>query len=128
METLITNGIQIIVEPDFSYSQQDLVQPKSLFSYEITIRNHSPYTVQLIDRFWTIFDSLAGIQEVSGPGVIGKQPILEPNASFTYQSWCPLQSDMGYMEGYFNMLNLTNDTHFEVRIPRFLLISPHALN
>jgi ApaG protein len=128
METLITKGIQVIVEPSFSYKDQDLVQQKSLFSYEITIRNHSINNVQLIERFWTIFDALGGIHEVNGPGVVGKQPVLKPQESFTYQSWCPLQSEIGFMEGHFHMINLDDEQFFEVRIPRFALITPYLLN
>lgn len=128
MATLITNGIQISVIPDYNYNNQEMSESKSLFTYEITIKNHSPHTVQLIERKWQIFDSLGGIKEINGPGVVGKQPILEPQQSFTYTSWCPLTSEIGYMEGIYTMINLVNELPFEVKIPRFFLTAPYRLN
>lgn len=128
METSITNGIQISVKPSYSYDNQDYADKKSLFTYEITIVNHSPLSVQLLERHWVIFDSIAGIREINGPGVIGKQPILESKESFSYTSWCPLDSEIGFMEGTYTMKNLDDGTYFEVRIPRFLLLATHRLN
>ena len=41
-------------------------------------------TVQLLTRHWIITDGTGRIEEVRGPGVVGKQPTLSPGESFTY--------------------------------------------
>lgn len=128
METLMTKGIQITVEPHFQINSKHEADQKFLFTYEIEISNQSQSSVQLLERYWTIFDSLAGIQTVNGPGVIGKKPVLEPGESFEYASWCPLHSEIGYMEGYYLMQNLDDGSYFEVWIPRFMLIASYKLN
>jgi len=47
-------------------------------SYHVSIFNESDKVVQLKTRHWVIRDSSGKTEEVRGPGVIGKQPILLP--------------------------------------------------
>ena len=58
------------------------------FSYFITIENKSEKTVQLLERFWTIFDSLNNTEIVEGEGVVGQTPVLEPQDTYKYKSGC----------------------------------------
>lgn len=99
-----------------------------MFSYNISIRNEMPEAVQLLSRHWYIFDSNNSIKEVKGEGVVGQQPIIEPNREHTYQSYCELSSDIGLMWGNYLMKNLATNKLFEVKIPRFELITPSRLN
>ena len=46
--------------------------------------------VQLLTRHWIITDGTGQVEEVKGPGVVGKQPTLAPGESFDYTSGCPL--------------------------------------
>ena len=43
-------------------------------------------------------------------------------------SGCNLKSDMGTMEGKYQMLRELDGCIFEVNIPKFDLIAPHRLN
>jgi ApaG protein len=99
-----------------------------MFSYNISIRNEMPEAVQLLSRHWYIFDSNNSIKEVKGEGVVGQQPIIEPNREHTYQSYCELSSDIGLMWGNYLMKNLATNKLFEVKIPQFELITPSRLN
>jgi ApaG protein len=128
METLITKGIQISVEANYQLIHSDPLQEKNLFTYEISIHNLSNHPVKLLRRHWFIFDSFGGIKEVEGEGVVGKQPEIMPGKYYEYSSWCPLQSEIGYMEGLFLMMNLNTEELFEVKIPRFHLVAEHRLN
>ena len=47
--------------------------------------------MQLLTRHWIITDGTGHVEEVNGPGVVGKQPMLAPGESFTYTSGCPLR-------------------------------------
>ena len=128
MVTLTTFGIKISVE---NYYQADYSKPnqnKYIHSYRITIENQSDHTVQLLRRHWIITDSTGIVREVDGEGVIGKKPVLEPGSTYQYESWCPLTSALGKMEGTFLMQNESNKAQFRVRVPEFQLIAPFKLN
>jgi ApaG protein len=57
--------------------------------------------------------------------VVGKQPVLKSGEAFEYQSYCPLNTSLGSMEGEFQMLLLGTDQevldHFSAKIGRFAL-------
>lgn len=128
METLITNGIKISVDPQFEPQHSNPLHSKFLFSYHITIENLSEHTVQLMSRHWHIFDSIGMKREVIGDGVIGQQPILEPRQVHEYSSWCPLTTGLGKMGGHYTMQRIEDNYIFEVEIPSFDLIAPIQLN
>jgi len=98
------------------------------FSYQITIKNISNQTGQLVSRFWLITDGIGRTEEVNGLGVVGEQPIIDPGNSFTYNSGCPLISPFGTMQGNYTFLNLMTKQTFKVEIPLFELIPKFALN
>lgn len=128
MYTATTEGVKITVStqyrPDLSQGDRGLF----FFNYRIEIENNNPYKIQLLHRDWYIFDSLNDASFVSGEGVIGEQPILNPNENFVYTSGAELSSDIGFMKGYYTFLNLGTETHFQVYVPTFQLLSPPRLN
>jgi ApaG protein len=130
MTTNITNGIKIEVETQYVVLPmvQNSVNNDFVFTYTITITNTTEFTVQLKRRFWRIFDSDYSLRYAEGEGVIGVQPVIEPKDAFTYNSGCQLNSDMGYMQGYYTFTNLVTNEDFKVQIPRFELVVPEKLN
>lgn len=124
----VTFGVLIAVR---SYYREDLSDPINgsyFFNYEISIENQNSFKVQLLEREWHIFDSLNGWRLVSGPGVIGEQPVLSPNEKFTYTSGCDLRSEIGEMEGNYTFRNMENGSLFHTLIPKFKLEFPAKLN
>lgn len=83
---------------------------------------------ELISRDWYIFDSLNEVRVVSGPGVVGEQPILKPGETFTYTSGCDLRSEVGQMKGFYTFKNLIDGELFQVYVPDFSLTYPGKLN
>jgi ApaG protein len=128
MVTQITRGIKISVLTSFEGTYFKNYKLNFAFSYEITIENHSKDAVQLMSRFWEIFDSLNDKETVIGEGVVGKKPVLNPGESYTYKSGCLLSSPFGAMKGYFNMINFTSTRNFRVIVPSFKLSAPFASN
>lgn len=128
METFITKGIRISVEPTYRIEQSTPAEGKHVFSYEIIIENRSSNVVQLLERHWYIFDSVGSLREVKGEGVVGEQPTLRPGEKFKYQSWCPLFSEVGKMHGTFLMEREDTGEQFKVQIPPFHLICPVRMN
>tara|TARA_Y100000590_G_scaffold71174_1_gene78138 strand:- start:13253 stop:13642 length:390 start_codon:yes stop_codon:yes gene_type:complete len=97
------------------------------FAYWITITNKSENSAQLINRYWKITDADGRINEINGSGVIGEQPYLKPGKSFEYNSFCPLPTEFGFMEGYYDMNNKKQKI-FQIKIPQFRLSKPHSAN
>ncbi|MBK5209094.1 MAG: Co2+/Mg2+ efflux protein ApaG [Flavobacteriaceae bacterium] len=118
----VTNGIKISVTSNFEGTSYRNFRLYFAFSYEVTIENQSNDTVQLLERQWTIFDSLNHNEVVEGSGVIGKKPILKPSEKYTYRSNCFLTSPIGAMKGFYNMVNFSTSRAFKVYIPTFQLM------
>jgi ApaG protein len=118
----VTNGIKISVTSNFEGTNYRNFRLYFAFSYEVTIENQSNDTVQLLERQWTIFDSLNNTEYVEGSGVVGKKPTLKPTEKYTYKSNCFLTSPIGAMKGFYNMVNFTNSSTFKVYIPTFQLM------
>ena len=101
--------------------------PQFAFAYHVSIVNHSTETVQLINRFWRITDANGKTSEVSGSGVVGKQPILQPGETFDYTSGAVLDTPVGNMEGYYEM-ETENGERFRVPIDVFRLAVPNIIH
>ena len=86
------------------------------------------FSVQLLTRQWSIYDSLAVKREVKGRGVVGEQPILLPGESYRYQSYCDLRSDIGWMEGAYLFRKEDSEELIEVIIPRFEMAASSKVN
>ncbi|MBD3862633.1 MAG: ApaG protein [Olleya marilimosa] len=124
----VTRGIKISVETKFEGTFYKNYKINFAFGYNVTIENQSKDVVQLNARHWTIYDALNNIEIVSGEGVIGQKPILQPGETHTYTSGCLLTSPFGAMKGFYSMVNYTTAKNFEVIIPTFKLSAPFALN
>ena len=121
------NNINIKVETNFIKDRSSYTSPVYMFSYSIEIKNNQRGKVQLMSRYWHITDGNNHIEEVRGLGVVGKQPIINPNEIFKYSSFCPLRTPFGVMHGSFQMKNSKGD-QFNVLINPFRLIIPEQLN
>ena len=82
MPEAVTRGIRVQVESEFAPGRSNPNQSQWFFLYTIRITNEGPETVKLLSRHWIITDAMGTVREVRGPGVIGKQPSLEPGESF----------------------------------------------
>lgn len=118
-----TNGIEITVEPEYLEDQSDPDQHRFLWAYTIVIENHSDQTVQLESRYWRITNAVGKVEEVTGPGVVGEQPVLSPGDTFQYTSGCPLNTPSGTMVGHYAMRGEDGKV-FHVHIPAFSLDLP----
>jgi ApaG protein len=101
---------------------------KYVHSYHITIENNGLDTVQLISRHWIIVNAYGETREVQGMGVIGKQPIINPGGKYEYDSWSPMNTDIGKMYGSFDMLRISDNTMIRVEIPEFSLNADTVYN
>lgn len=128
MTTAISQGVKISIETAYQEKYSNAEEDSYMFAYSITIQNLTEQPIQLLRRKWFIFDSFGHTKIVEGEGVVGLQPIIIPNESYSYVSGCNLKSDVGSMRGLYYMQNLITDTPLEVEIPEFELITPYKLN
>ena len=128
MESLTTEGVEVIVKSNYEEEFSKPTQSEFIFSYNITIKNDNDFSVKLLSRKWFVFDSKGEHYEVEGNGVIGQQPTLECNGSHNYESGTSLTSPIGRMRGYYIMQNGITAEKFKVYIPEFDLIAPFVLN
>jgi ApaG protein len=126
MSDTTTEGVRVGATAYFLPDESDPDDRKYLFGYTIVIKNDSDKPVQLVSRSWTIIDGNGKRDEVHGPGVVGQTPRIEPGEAFKYQSYCPLKTPWGTMEGDYDMKRDDGST-FKARIGRFYLTSPVAV-
>ena len=97
----VTRGTRVSV---VSYYMAEASCPEDgrfMFGYNVTITNINNQTCQLVSRTWLIktqqSETESSTHVVSGTGVIGRQPVLAYNESFSYSSLCPLSLDREYL-------------------------------
>ena len=121
----VTRQIRVRVTPLFVEDESSPDEGRYFWAYTVDIANEGRETVQLRSRHWRITDGNGHTEEVKGPGVVGKTPILKAGESFSYTSGCPLGTPSGIMVGSYQMTS-EDGTLFNVDIPAFSLDSPHA--
>lgn len=123
----MTEHIQVSVKPQYIPQQSKPEAGRFVYAYTITIANGGEAAAQLIGRHWVISDEREKTQEVRGIGVVGEQPYLAPGKSFTYTSGVILETETGIMEGSYQM-KTDSGRLFDVVIPAFALVPPHAIH
>ncbi|WP_409523300.1 Co2+/Mg2+ efflux protein ApaG [Nitrincola sp. MINF-07-Sa-05] len=122
-------GQNVIIDVKTAYlpEQSDPDAHRYVFSYQITITNQNQVPVQLISRSWLITDGNQHVQEVQGEGVVGEQPVINPGESFSYTSGTVLATEVGTMQGHYQMMTDSEDS-FTTLIAPFTLAQPNALH
>jgi ApaG protein len=128
MITGLTCGVKISVESLYRKDLSNVKNSMYFFNYRIVIENMNNYDIQLISRYWFIFDSLNPAKEVSGEGVVGEQPVLVPGQKHVYVSGTDLHSEIGYMRGYYMFERQDNKERFRVAVPKFELFAKLKMN
>lgn len=125
--TEFSRNIEIDVATAYLPEQSEPEAHRFVFSYRIKITNHNTESVQLLSRKWRITDGNEHVQEVQGEGVVGEKPVIEPGQSYEYTSGTVLATEVGSMEGSYQMTT-TDELEFEAPISPFTLAQPNALH
>ena len=123
----ISHDFQVTAISRFMPERSNHEIPIFFFAYWMTINNQGAARAQLLNRYWHITDADGRINEVSGEGVVGEKPLINPCQSFEYNSFCPLPTKFGFMKGYYEMQGEDNST-FQIEIPQFRLATPNSAN
>ena len=117
----------VSVETEFLADQSDIARNRYAFAYHVKIANTGNVAAQLISRHWVIKEANGEQQEVKGLGVVGAQPLLNPNEHFEYTSGTVLSTPMGEMRGTYQMV-ADDGTQFDAEIQPFVLNMPRVLH
>jgi ApaG protein len=123
MYSATTRDIRVTVRPQYLPDQSDPTKSQYVWAYQVRIENKGGMAVQLRSRHWKITDGLGRLQEVKGPGVVGKTPRLKPGDTFEYTSGTPLSTPSGFMGGTYQMVSESGE-NFDIEIPTFSLDTP----
>jgi ApaG protein len=119
--------IRIEVATNYIVDQSEPDVGRYVFAYTITIENRGNLPARLLSRHWVITDANGKVQEVTGDGVVGEQPHLNPGETFRYSSGAVLETPVGAMQGSYRM-EADNGTNFDAPIPPFTLAVPGVLH
>jgi ApaG protein len=122
-----TRGVRVTVKSEYAPDRSQPSRNKWFFLYTVTIANEGAERVQLLTRHWVITDGAGQVEEVKGPGVVGKQPSLGPGESFEYTSGCPLSTPFGIMAGTYQMVT-DGGEHFDATVAPFTLSEPYTVH
>jgi len=120
-------SIRIHVATDYIDDQSEPDADRYVFAYTITISNDGEEPATLMSRHWVITDANGKVQEVSGDGVVGEQPHLQPGERFRYSSGAVLETPVGAMQGLYRMETDTGSS-FDAPIKPFTLAVPGLLH
>ena len=119
--------IRVHVKTEYLPSESDEDKNRFVFAYTISVENHGVQAAKLLSRHWIITDAENRVQEVKGKGVIGEQPHLKEGESFSYTSGTMIETQVGSMQGSYQMI--ADDGHkFDAEIKPFTLAIPGVLH
>jgi ApaG protein len=119
--------IRIQVATSYVDEQSEPEADRYVFAYTITISNDGDVAAKLLSRHWVITDANGKVQEVSGDGVVGEQPHLNPGERFRYSSGAVIATPVGAMQGLYRM-ETDSGTNFDAPIAPFTLAVPGLLH
>ncbi|OIQ86553.1 protein ApaG [mine drainage metagenome] len=119
--------VTVTVEAVFIPEQSDVERNRYAFAYHVKITNTGTMAAQLISRHWIITEANDKQQEVKGLGVVGAQPLLQPNEHYEYTSGAMINTPMGEMHGSYQMV-AEDGTRFDAIIKPFALSMPRVLH
>lgn len=112
--------LQVQAQPRYLPEQSNPDEGLHTFAYTIRIHNTGQAAAQVVARYWFITDSLGQTRQVSGLGVVGRQPVLQPGESFEYTSSCQLHTPSGSMRGHYFCVAVDGE-RFMAQVPEFAL-------
>ncbi|MGH8485822.1 MAG: Co2+/Mg2+ efflux protein ApaG [Pseudomonas sp.] len=119
--------IDVSVVTRFLKDQSEPENDRFALAYTVTVQNNGLVPAKLMSRHWLITNGDGQIEEVRGAGVIGQQPLIDPGKSHTYSSGAVITTQVGTMQGTYQMF-AEDGKRFDAVIAPFRLAVPGALH
>lgn len=120
-----TGDFLVEAQPFYLHERSIPEQDHYFYAYKIKVTNLSDEPFQLQRRHWLIRNGKGAQREVEGLGVVGETPEILPHESYSYTSFCPLDTPTGNMRGSFLLENKDGEK-FTVAVPLFFLRMPES--
>lgn len=124
MYSVSTNAIKVTATPAYQGRGVTADDVFSVWSYTIVIENNSDSPIQVLRRYWQVFEDCGMVKEITGDGVVGKTPVISPGEAFEYTSFTNLKSHSGMMMGKYFVLDIDSGEELTINTPAFSLDSP----
>ena len=121
------DALRIKINTRFAPEDSKPDEDRYAFIYTVEITNLSNKSIQLLNRKWVITNGNHQERQTEGKGVIGRQPVIQPQESFKYTSGVMLDTEIGTMEGEYTLRH-ADGFEFHVPIEKFVLSVPRILN
>eukprot|EP00590_Aulacoseira_subarctica_P000181 CAMPEP_0172438042 /NCGR_PEP_ID=MMETSP1064-20121228/72582_1 /TAXON_ID=202472 /ORGANISM="Aulacoseira subarctica , Strain CCAP 1002/5" /LENGTH=744 /DNA_ID=CAMNT_0013186567 /DNA_START=120 /DNA_END=2354 /DNA_ORIENTATION=+ len=127
-----TDGVKVKVTSQYREERSDPKMDKHCFAYNIRITNENDYAIQLTGRKFEIQTIGSAHKDVvAGPGVTGRQPVLQPGESFEYTSTAPLSvhplpttSVVARMQGEYTFTKVGDSQPRQAKLAVFHFVLP----
>lgn len=116
--------IKVTAVPSYQGKGVTINDAFSVWSYNIFIENQGQYPIMILRRYWKVIDEMGLVKEITGDGVVGKKPVINPGESFEYTSFTNMNTSSGVMLGKYYVLNIDSGEEIEIEIPAFSLDTP----
>lgn len=123
-----SHNVNVSIKTRFIEEQSSVKEHRYVFAYTITITNQDDVDFQLLNRYWLITDANGKKVEVQGAGVVGEQPHIKSGEHYTYTSGCILETEVGTMEGHYEVQFANQTQLVRVAIPVFRLAVPNVVH
>lgn len=124
MTVLYDKDVRVTVNSTYQGRAVSAHDSYMVWSYDVVIENHTESPIQVISRYWQLIDANGILKEVTGQGVVGMQPIINPGQSYGYTSFANIRTSCGMVLGKYYVRNIETHEEFVVEIPAFSLDSP----
>lgn len=120
-----SKAVNIKITPKYQRDMSSISNSNYVWLYNVLIENISNRSFKILTRHWCIIDENGVTQQISGDGVLGNQPIIEPGFCYEYCSHVSLDRPSGMMMGAYEVLDVENGEIHNVKIPTFSLDRPN---
>ena len=114
-----TDNVMVEITPSLIKERSIPEQDHYFYMYNVTIHNLSEDDIQLMRRYWIIKNGNGTHREIEGSGVVGCQPMIKAKDSFTYKSYCPLDTETGNLRGKFLIKSKDNESYIKAPLVFF---------
>lgn len=124
MTNITDKDIKVKVSSTYQGRAVSAYDSYMVWSYDVIIENNSKCPIQVMSRYWQLIDANGILKEVTGQGVVGIQPIIDPGKSYGYTSFANIRTSCGIVLGRYYVKNTDTNEEFVVDIPAFSLDNP----
>ena len=116
----LTDNIEVQVAPIYLPEQSVPDEGIFVYFYAIRIVNHGSTDATLISMNWIVRDGQGNDELIYSDNLLGDQPEIKAQESYSYASYCALKTPTGNVRGYYRIVFSDGEAK-RIKIPLFFL-------